>query len=80
MIQMPELPLEARRRIVEMDSETLVEFFAVCVEQDHLHIADYILNTIYDTLDLSTQHSIYRIIQSGADRALTQALEGCVQH
>ena len=78
MIEMPELPVEARRQIVEMDADTLVEFFDVCVEQDHLVIADYILTTLYDTLDLATQQRIYTIIQKGADRALNEALTGAV--
>jgi hypothetical protein len=77
MIEMPELPVEARRQIVEMDADTLVEFFDVCIAQDHLAVADYILNTLYDTLDLATQQRIYSIFQKGADRALNEAVNGC---
>jgi hypothetical protein len=75
---MPELPVEARGQIAEMDPNTLVEFFGVCIEQDHLAIADYILNTLYATLDPATQQRIYTIVQAGADRALNEAVNRCV--
>lgn len=79
MIDMPELPEEARRRIVEMDSETLIELFDHCIQTDNLAIADYILNNLMATLDQSQQEQIWAIMQRGADLALNSALEGCVQ-
>ena len=79
MIDMPELPEEARRRIVEMDSETLIELFDHSIQTDNLAIADYILNNLMSTLDSDQQEKIWAIMQGGADRALTEALEGCGQ-
>ena len=80
MIQMPELPEEARRCIVEMDSATLVELFDHCIATDELAVADYILNNLMATLDQSQQEQIWAIMQRGAAAALTEALsEACVQ-
>lgn len=76
MIQMPAIPEEAKRRIVEMDSETLILLFDYCIAQDELAVADYILNNLISTLDSAQQERIWAIMQSGADRALNSALEG----
>jgi len=74
MIVMPEIPLEARRRIVELDADTLVELFEHCIATDQLPVADYILNNLMGTLAPQQQAQIFKILQAGADRALDESL------
>ena len=76
MIVMPDIPEEAKRRIVELDSATLIELFQHCIETDELPVADYILNNLMETLTKEQQDQIYAIFQTGADRALNEALTG----
>ena len=80
MIQMPDISVEAKQRIVEFDGDTLVAFFEYCIDNDELAIADYILNNLMETLTDEQYDQICTIFQAGAERALDEALAGAQVH
>lgn len=74
------IPAAAQQAIICMPANDLVEFFAYCIHNDLLDLAEFVNEMLFDTLGSADQQRIVEIMLAGQAAALDQCLQGAQLH
>lgn len=80
MLKFAHIPEAAQQQIICMEDSELVEFFAYCIDNDELAVAEFINEVLFDTLTPGDQQRIVDIMLAGQARAIEQCLAGATMH